>query len=73
MAIMRNRKLWAAAVAFASGTVLAQGCVDYGFSSGVTALDVCSILNCTGGSFFDFCNPVPLFLDCPNFDEDTNP
>lgn len=64
-----HRKLWAAFVAGTIGLVcqfLPSGCVDYGVTQAVTAFDICSVVNCSGGQFFDFCNPVPLFADCPN-------
>jgi hypothetical protein len=42
------------------------GCRDYAVQQAATAFDICSVVNCTGGSYFDFCYPTPLFMDCPN-------
>lgn len=43
---------------------LPGSCADGLIYEGLAALDFCAILNCTGGSFFNFCNPVVLFIDC---------
>lgn len=43
-----------------------SGCGQYYFNGLVTAFDFCSVLNCTGASYFDLCEPVVLLIDCPN-------
>ena len=45
--------------------LLPTGCVDYAVVSAVQSVDFCSIFNCSGGTFVDLCNPVPLLADCP--------
>jgi hypothetical protein len=37
----------------------------FGQSLGLT-FDPCTVFNCTGGTFFNLCEPFPLFLTCPN-------
>jgi hypothetical protein len=69
MSKSHRKKLLAATLILASGTVLQlapQGCGNYLLGWGLTSLDFCSILNCEGGTFFDFCNPVPILADCPD-------
>jgi hypothetical protein len=41
-----------------------SGCGLYGLYTGLAALDFCQVFNCTGGSFFNFCDPVAIFVDC---------
>ena len=55
--------------AFQAGT----GCTEFFYSSAISSFDFCSVLNCTGGSFFNFCDPVPLLVDCPNYVQTTTP
>lgn len=65
----RNRKLWAALLVCAAGTVfqaLPAGCAQYHTASLLSAFDFCSVFNCEGGTFFNFCEPFALFMDCPN-------
>ncbi len=66
-----RRTRWIALLALASaGTAFqvgANGCYEYYVNNALVAFDFCSVLNCTGGSFFNFCDPVPLLVDCPNF------
>ena len=62
-----NKKLWLLLAACGAGTlfqVTPGSCSDYFLVHGLTALDFCAIFNCTGGAFFDLCNPIPLFVDC---------
>jgi hypothetical protein len=71
-----RRTKWIAIAATALAGSLYQttsGCADFALLSGVSAFNVCSVINCTGSSFFDFCQPTPLFVDCPNFAADENP
>lgn len=42
------------------------GCAAFGLNFVLNSVDFCSVLNCQGGTFFDFCNPVVLFVDCLN-------
>ncbi|MGE3180583.1 MAG: hypothetical protein AB7N71_03065 [Phycisphaerae bacterium] len=42
------------------------GCASFGLNFALGAVDFCSVLNCQGGSFFDFCDPIILFVDCLN-------
>ncbi len=50
---------------FASTT---NGCGEYVALFGLSSFDFCSVFNCTGGGFFNFCDPNVLFVDCPNFE-----
>lgn len=66
MSILRSRKLWAVIAACGCGSVFnVAGCSDYWINAGVTAFDVCSVVNCTGSTFFNFCQGDGLFVDCP--------
>lgn len=64
-----RKKVWVAAVVCSSGLMfqsLPAGCNEYFANFALQSLDFCTVFNCSGSSFFDFCNPVPLFADCPN-------
>ncbi len=64
-----RRKLLAIAATLGTATVLQAtpgGCLRYGMFEAFTAVDFCAIVNCQGGTFFDFCEPIPILLDCPN-------
>lgn len=65
----RRVKWLALLTALALGTatqVGVNGCYDFYVSAAVSAFDFCSVFNCQGGTFFDFCDPnAPLFVDCP--------
>ena len=68
MSITRKRKLWTAALICAVGTVcqpLAGGCANYITQQALASFDFCAVFNCTGGTFFNFCEPVRLLVDCP--------
>ncbi len=72
MSVIRKKKFWVAAVVCGSGMVfqyLPTGCNNYWAAAGATSLDMCSILNCTGGTFFNMCEPVPLLMDCPSIQQ----
>jgi hypothetical protein len=76
MSILRNRKLMALAVALGTGTVfqyVPTGCGQYGAALGASAFNWCSVFNCTGGGYFNFCSPNPVFVDCPNTPTTTTP
>lgn len=48
------------------GTVFqAAGCFDLALQTVTAALDTCSILNCTGGTFFNLCSPTRILTSCP--------
>jgi hypothetical protein len=69
MSIMQNKKLWAAIVACSVGTVfqgIPQGCTQYYTALTLSSFDFCSVFNCEGGTFFNFCQPFAVFMDCPN-------
>lgn len=67
MSIWRKKRIWAA-VLVSGGLVfqfLPSGCAEYYTYTGLTAFNFCSVFNCTGGTYFDMCSPVPLLADCP--------
>lgn len=69
---VRNRKLWAALLVCGAGTVfqgLPTGCAQYYTESILTGFDFCSVFNCEGGTFFNFCEPFALLMDCPGLFE----
>lgn len=62
-----KRKLMLLLGALATGTVFQvqpAGCSQYTAQVAISAVNVCSIINCSGSSFFNFCNPQPIFVDC---------
>ena len=62
-----RRKMFALCSLFGGATVfqvLPGTCAESILYQGLSALDFCAVLNCTGGSFFNFCNPIVLFIDC---------
>lgn len=69
----RTRWLKLAAVVALGTAFQAAGCARYFAEFSVQAVDVCSVVNCTGSTFFNFCEPFILFVDCPNLLTDTNP
>lgn len=54
----------------AAGAVVLQtffqtnGCAEYATSFALGAVNFCSVLNCTGTSLFNFCDPQILLIDC---------
>lgn len=67
MRLSRTKWLWLT-VACMGGTVfqgLPTGCSQFFTYQAISSLDFCSILNCSGGAFFNFCSPVRILLDCP--------
>ncbi len=74
MSTKRRIRSWAVMVVLSAGMVfqmLPSGCLDYALIQSISAFDICSVVNCTGGQYFDFCSPVPMFEDCPNFEATT--
>ncbi len=66
----RRRRFWTAAAVLCAGTAfqyLPTGCANYWTSLSLSSLDFCSVFNCEGGTFFDLCEPVAVFVDCPSF------
>ncbi|MFO0837811.1 MAG: hypothetical protein U1D55_04745 [Phycisphaerae bacterium] len=64
-----RRKLIAAFALCAGGTLfqlLPGSCYQLVANQAVVAFDFCGVLNCEGGAFFNFCEPIVLFVDCPN-------
>lgn len=67
----RNKYLTLAAI-FGAGILLQtglvpSGCMQYYGQALLTSLDFCKIFNCTSGTFTNLCEPIPLFVDCPNY------
>ena len=61
-----------------AGTVLQTGfvptsCVQFYGQTLLTTFDPCAVFNCTGGSYFNLCEPYPLFWTCPNLVQETTP
>ena len=68
MTIYRKRKLLAAILVFGAGVVfqaLPSSCTNYLTQEALASFNFCAVLNCTGGTFFNFCTPVRLLVDCP--------
>jgi hypothetical protein len=69
----RTNKKFLAMVAVCSAGMLFQtglvptSCAQYYGQALLTSLDFCSIFNCTSGTFSNLCEPIPLFVDCPNY------
>jgi len=70
----KTRKKFLVALAVCGAATLFQtgsGCAQYYLNMGLTSFDFCSVFNCTSGSYFNLCEPVPLLIDCPNVDTTT--
>lgn len=70
MSRTRKRFLTIFAVCCA-GTLLQTGfvpssCAQFYGNTLLATFDPCSVFNCTGGAFFNLCEPYPLFWTCPN-------
>lgn len=67
MSLFRKKKWWAALLV--SGALVFQnlpsGCAEYYTNMGLTGFNFCSVFNCSGGTYFNFCSPVPMLIDCP--------
>ncbi len=65
---MVRRKMWLLG-ALCAGAALFQlfptSCAQFGLNQFATALDFCSVLNCSASTFFDFCSPIATLVDCP--------
>ncbi len=48
-------------------------CAQFGLQSFFAVFDTCSVLNCSGGVFFDLCDPFVTLIDCPNAVVDETP
>jgi hypothetical protein len=46
-----------------------SGCVQFYGQTLLSTADPCAVFNCTGGSYFNLCEPFPLFWTCPNLAE----
>lgn len=70
MSATRTKRLMVLLALLTTGMALqvgANGCVEYWVTGAVTSLDFCSVVDCTGSTFFDFCTgSLGLFVDCPN-------
>ena len=66
-----KKKLLAVLAVCSAGTLFQTGLVPascaqlYGEAI-LTSFDFCSVFNCTSGTFFNLCEPIPLLRDCPN-------
>lgn len=45
--------------------MLPGSCAQLAANTLVTVFDFCAVVNCQGSSFFNFCDPVVLLVDCP--------
>jgi len=54
-----------AGVVFQTGGFLPAGCAQFGYETALAVFDACAVLNCTSGTFFNFCSPVQVLVDCP--------
>ena len=69
----RTKKKFLATVALCSAGILFQtglvpaGCAQFYGQALLTSFDPCAVFNCTGGTFFNLCEPYPLFPSCPNY------
>lgn len=63
----RSSRWLATLVACTVGTVFQifpTGCGNFAGQFALQAFDFCSVLNCEGSTFFNFCTPVVLLVDC---------
>lgn len=65
---MRLRSRLLSLAALSSAGVLFQlipgGCARFGVEAFLTGVDFCAVFNCSEGTFFNFCDPVLLLVDC---------
>lgn len=66
-----KKKFLATLAACCAGTVLQTGfvptnCAQFYGETLLQTIDPCTVFNCTGGTFFDLCEPYPMFWTCPN-------
>lgn len=66
----RRNVRWLKLTALVSAATVFQlfptSCAQLQLYQALAAFNVCSVLNCEAGTFFNFCAPNVLFLDCPN-------
>jgi hypothetical protein len=72
-----TRKLVTLTAALSAGTVFQTGLVPNScgqalFQIGLNTFDFCAVFNCEAGTFFDFCSPVAILVDCPNIVDTTD-
>jgi hypothetical protein len=67
--MFRTRRFkWIALLATLSAGTMMQatfGCNQLWTGIGLSSFNFCSVLNCTGGTYFNFCSPAVLLVDCP--------
>jgi len=63
----RYLRLLALLATVSAGTMfqLNTGCNQLWTGVALSSINFCSILNCTGGTYFNFCSPTVLLVDCP--------
>lgn len=44
---------------------IVNGCQEVATSLALGSVNFCSLLNCSGGTFFNFCAPFVILIDCP--------
>ena len=69
MKISRRARWIALLVALSAGTAFqvgANGCANYYLTLATSTFNFCAVFNCQQGTFFNFCDPFPLFFSCPN-------
>lgn len=62
-----KRKSWLILAVLGGGMLfqlLPGSCAQALATQALTAFNFCSVLNCDTGQFFDFCQPIALFVDC---------
>ncbi len=71
---MKNRsRRWKSILALCAGATLLQvglfpsGCAGFVSNGLITAFNFCGVLNCSGGSYFNLCDPSQtiILIDCP--------
>jgi hypothetical protein len=64
-----RRKFWVLLALCTTATVFQlfpANCASFIAEGALNAFDFCAVVNCASSTFFDFCNPAPLLLDCFN-------
>jgi hypothetical protein len=70
MKLSRRKKMLALFATCSLGTTFqfgfgGGGCAGFAANGALTSFDFCGVVNCAGGSFFNFCSPTALLVDCP--------
>ena len=76
MSISKRARWMALLATLSAGTLLqvgTNGCAEFYGTMALGSFDFCSVFNCEGGTFFNFCEPFPLLVDCPNLQAGTTP